>query len=247
MKRVVSGFTIIEVILFLAVASFMLTAVIASSGSVIGAQRYKDSVTSLQSFIQNQYFEVSNVRNQLRTETLTCNSKGEVKFGGSASQNRGRSNCVILGKYITVGTTSNVLNVYPVVGINNGAVSGTDVEVLQKYTLVTVPELLEIYNVEWGSGMLNNASLPATFTVLIVLSPSSGSIRTFINTSNNAKLDKVELVNDTALKRDLLICVDDSNSIGINRMGVKINAGATNGSAVEMIGDAVSKANGGCA
>lgn len=246
MKRLVSsGFTLIEVILFLAVAGVMLTAVIAGSGLTIASQRYRDSVSSLQSFFQEQYFEVSNPLNPI-TDKISC-INGSIKIGGADSQSRGRSNCIILGKYITVGNPSNILKVYPVIGSTDSKVTGTDVEVFQSYTLSKISELVDNYTVEWSSRMLDSSAKSATFTVLIVKSPASGSIRTFINLSNNAPLDKTGLVNDSSLKQELLICMDDSNALGNYMLGVKINPGATNASAIEMIGDAVSKANGGCA
>lgn len=240
------GFTIIEVILFLAVAGVMLSAVIASAGTSLGTQRYRDSVSSLHAYLQDQYFEVSNVRNQLRTEKLTCASDGTISFGGSSSQNRGRSNCVIMGRYLTIGSSSNTIAVYPVVGIKNSTVYGTDIEVFKGYTLKTIPQLVENYTVEWGSSMLDNSNTSAKFTVLILQSPISGSVRTFIKLDNNSIINATELLNDTALNQSLLICVDDVNTITTGKMGVKINAGATNGSAVEIIGDATTKANGGC-
>ena len=241
-----TGFTIIEVILFLAVAGVMLSAVIVGAGTSLGTQRYRDSVTSLQSYLQDQYFEVSNVRNQLRTEKLTCAADGTVSFGSALSQNRGRSTCVIMGRYITIGSSSNKLAVYPVIGIKNSTVYGTDLEIFKSYTLKTIPQLVEDFTVDWGSNMLNDSFAAAAFTILILQSPSSGSVRTFIKLSNNAVINQSELLNDAALARSLLICVDDVNTITSGMMGVKVNAGAANGSAIEIIGSAVSKASGGC-
>ena len=53
------GFTIIEVMLFLAVTGALAVAILVGSGVAIGQQRYKDSVNSLQSFIQSPQYIVT--------------------------------------------------------------------------------------------------------------------------------------------------------------------------------------------
>ena len=66
-----SGFTIIEAMLFLAVAGALTVAVLAGSGAAINQQRYKDSVNSFKSLLQQQYSEATNVVND-RDGTQAC-------------------------------------------------------------------------------------------------------------------------------------------------------------------------------
>jgi len=57
------GFTVIEVMLFLAVTGLLAVGILVGSGVAIGQQRYRDSVNTLKSYIQQQYSEVTSVIN----------------------------------------------------------------------------------------------------------------------------------------------------------------------------------------
>src|SRR4029450_12347478 len=92
-----SGFTLIEVMLFLAVTGLLAMGILAGSGAAINQQRYRDSVNSLKSDIQQQYSEVTSVINS-RGANWECNANGVISdTGGPAGEARGRSDCVMLG------------------------------------------------------------------------------------------------------------------------------------------------------
>lgn len=246
-QRVATGFTIIEVVLFLAITSLMIVGVIVSSGSSVNQQRYKDTVYSLESNLQGQYSETLNTRNTISTN-LTCGSDASVTFDGSSK--RGQTDCVLLGRYVTVSGDGKNIEVYPVVGYQNSVpLDSSDLAVFQSYAMKTLATHSETYALEWGATM-QSAGPPvatASFTLLILRSPASGVIRTFVSQSNNASITNAALVNSDSLARNLLICIDSGDMLsGKNRMGVKVNAGASTSNGVETVGDAISVADGGC-
>jgi len=65
MKRASRGFTIIEVMLFLAVTGVLAAGILASVGSTLGLQRYRDAVDGFSSYIQGQYGQTISVRNDI--------------------------------------------------------------------------------------------------------------------------------------------------------------------------------------
>ena len=78
------GFTIIEVILFLAITGALLAGLLAGSVSSIKRQRYNDSVNDFVEFLRRTYSEVVNVENE-RTGTIgdsrSCSITGMVNDG----------------------------------------------------------------------------------------------------------------------------------------------------------------------
>ena len=60
------GFTIIEVVLFLAISGAVLAAIIAGTASVAAKRRYNDAVSDLAENIRNVYSSTVNVENNRR-------------------------------------------------------------------------------------------------------------------------------------------------------------------------------------
>jgi len=85
------GFTIIETMLFLGITGLLIVGILAGTGNSISIQRYRDSVTSLQSMLQMQYSNVENV----------SNNSVAAKSCGAKTSPRGQSDCVILGRFIS--------------------------------------------------------------------------------------------------------------------------------------------------
>lgn len=235
MNRLFSkGFTLIEIILFLAISSLMLLGVLLSSSSSVGQQRYNDTVNSLQSVLQDQYTETINTRNG--TTSTTCGPTGKTS-------NRGQGDCVLLGKYITSSPDGKKLITYPIYGYQSSTPTGTDdLSILRSYTMLLLTSSGEDYPIEWGVSMQNASVSSATFTLAILRSPSSGVIRTFVSNTNSAALTNAALINSSAMQTDLLICLEfnDLTNIG-SRKGVKVIAGSSSTSGVLFIGD-----NSGC-
>src|ERR1035437_3824051 len=96
------GFTILETMLFLAITGLMVVAILVSTGSTINIQRYRDSVTSLKSYLQGQYSDVNNVRNEQRAINLSCDSNAVTSETGGVKNSRGQADCIILGRLIKI-------------------------------------------------------------------------------------------------------------------------------------------------
>jgi type II secretory pathway pseudopilin PulG len=237
------GFTIIETMLFLAITALLVVGLLVGTGNSINTQRYRDSISSLQSFLQQQYSEVANVEND--NTTNLC-------YGDSTTNNlRGQSNCVLLGRLITTTNNSNVLQIRRVVGYipSSPTSSLDDIQIFKAggYNISVTDTMNETYNLEWGSSTVDivaNGSNPMTFSILIVRSPNSGIVRTFINP--NKSIDAIDIqntsVNDgilnaAALQTPLKVCVDSNGLFTGARSAVIIDANSSGSSGIETLGD----------
>ncbi len=90
MKR--DGFTIIEVMIFLAISGLMLTMALIGSGNLARQARFSDTVNSLHSTLQKQFEDVANGVNTRATGSAGCSSGSPLP---------GSDNCLLLGKVIS--------------------------------------------------------------------------------------------------------------------------------------------------
>lgn len=227
-----TGFTVIEVMLFLAVTGLLAIGILVGSGISIGQQRYRDSVNSVKSYIQQQYNEVANVVNG-RNKGWTCDSNGTVSEVPSG-QARGTSDCVILGRYITVDATGTKLLASNVVGyrIPGAPVATSDVAELANYRLSSSPIESETEEVPWGAQIVKQkTTTPQPFSFLILRSPLSGSIFTFTAEGEPANLATLVTVANTSNVGHLCLNADAGTFVG-KRMEVRVDAQATSQSAV---------------
>lgn len=232
------GFTIIETILFLGISGSLIAGVLIGTGSSINTQRYRDSVVSLRSFLQQQYSDVSNVRNSSASSTNTCS-------GSLTISNRGQSNCVILGRYITVQDQSNltVKNVIGIIPLSVPPPPTDEIPLLDAYHIFVSPTTSDndTYNLEWDASMMNVAASTdpvKNFSMLILRSPTSGIIRTFIDADAIIPdADIGTLVTAPALKTDVTICVDSNGLFTGPPMAVLVNKNVTSASGIEMLGE----------
>jgi type II secretory pathway pseudopilin PulG len=228
-----AGFTIIETMLFLGITGLLIVGVLAGTGTSISIQRYRDSITSLQAFFQQQYSDVSNVSND--------SLKNACYGDGSTNNLRGQSDCVILGRYITTTNDSSVLSVKSVIGyIPSGSSSTTnDLIALQQYRIQISPIEANNYDIEWGSSVaVPGTDTAEAFSILIVRSPLSGILRTFIDPSKNVADSDIEtLVSQVALTQPAKVCVNSNGLFAGSRMAVLINAGTTSASGIETLGN----------
>lgn len=230
------GFTIIETMLFLGISGLLIMGVLVGTGVSINIQRYRDSVVSLKSVIQQQYNEVANPINS-RSNDFECDSSG-VSVGSSF---KGQTNCVLLGKYIKKDASSaNRFTIKKVIGYYNDESTppvGTDIQVLNQYNIKVTNLDEEIYEIDWGASV----SSPAQFYILIAKSPESGLIKTFITTNTLSDNSVASIITSPNLGRNLNVCINSNGMFAGNPMSVFINSYAANASSVETRG-----ANSGC-
>lgn len=232
-----TGFTIIETMLFLAVAGALTVGVLAGSGLAINQQRYRDSVNTLKSFIQQQYSEVTNVVND-RSGAEGCSDTATVTPpAGAAAQPRGMSGCVILGRYVVIDATGTQVTASNVIGYRTANVPDkpSDIEEIKdNYQLGISTIGQDSTEVAWGAAVVkNHTNDPMSITMLILRSPLSGAIMTY--TTEGIVTDLQSLVAVANTNRVVDLCVDaPASSLMGNRSAVRIGAFATNQGSVQI-------------
>ena len=100
------GFTIIEVMLFLALSGFLMVGILAGTGSSISNQRYKDAVQDAAEALRKAYSFVSDTQvNERDAKEGICGSTIEKSLalnGDSSNTGRGRTNCAVYGAVVTI-------------------------------------------------------------------------------------------------------------------------------------------------
>jgi type II secretory pathway pseudopilin PulG len=243
-----SGFTVIETMLFLAISAALIVAILVGSGTSINIQRYRDSVTGLQSVLQNQYFQVTNVSNVPPSGALSCNANAQVVVDElSQPTSRGQDDCVILGRFITIN--SDVLTVDTVIG-NDPSANGSilpsysnDIDELNAYNFSVLPDHADVYNLEWGSqiawpsiinGTKKDNTTPRSFSMLIIRSPTSG--RTYTFTADG-------IIDSSKLKSDLLVTGTDASGHQAEQRLCVVSSGSFNQNLAIFIKSYASSAN----
>jgi len=232
-----TGFTIIEVMLFLGVTGLLVVGVLVGSGVAIGQQRYRDSVNSLKSYLQQQYSEVANVING-RPGTWACDTAGGVSDSvAGGGQPRGTSDCVVLGRYVTIDDTGTKLTASNVTGYRTpGAANANSdlAELTTNYKLGVSPIDQDISEVNWGAQVVKpKTTSPMPFSILIVRSPLSGSILTFSREGIPANVSNLLTAANMSANRDLCVNADAGTFVG-KRMEVQIAAYAANQSGIQI-------------
>jgi len=230
------GFTIIETMLFLGISGILAIGILVGAGVSIGQQRYRDSVNSLKSYIQQQYNEAGSIVNS-RASDWSCNTTAAVlESPGAGGEPRGTSDCVIMGRYITTNDKGTVLTSSNVVGYKNSvstAVNDID-ELTNNYQINVSPVDQDIQEVKWGAQIVQQKkTVPMTFSMLIIRSPLSGTILAF--TKDSMELNPKALISVANTTQEQHLCVNaDAGSFVGKRMEVRINANPTNQSAVSI-------------
>lgn len=193
------GFTIIEVILFLAITGGLFAALMIGVNVGVTQQRYLDSVRSYKALLQDQYIAAINTRND-DNPNVKCKepADGSIQDSGTGSNirtgsdRRGASTCVILGRAIQLKVQDGATQVI------TSSVTGYDPGNLPENTsdnaalLSYQPKLADFDQqtslMEWDAKLTRaeaqDRGQPATAVVLILRSPASGSIAVY--TSNSA-------------------------------------------------------------
>lgn len=225
-----SGFTIIEVMLFLAITGALTVGVLVS-GNSIGQQRYRDSVNSVKGLLQEQYNQVANVVNGDTNKPVCTRSEDTLTFDEGTSQARGTSECLVVGRFALVAATE--ITTYNLVGrpdVNN---TGTDDKsILAGYAFAL--QSPEVNKVSWQARIVEPKSDDDALVSLLVLrSPTSGAFLTYVQTGDK-RSNITGMINDSNMvQKDL--CIDSGGGSGMTkRLAVRINAKASGQTAVEI-------------
>lgn len=228
------GFTIIEIMLFLGISGLMIFGILAGTGTAINQQRYRDSVNSLVMRLQQQYDDINGIQNS-RTANWTCVNGLPADNEGVPGVSRGASGCVILGRYIVGSETS--LTTQPVIGqeVSNSD-AADDVKALVEMKPVLSTTQQQTYPLEWNARMVQHSqgsTDAASFSMLIVRSPLSGSVRTF---TSEGVLSVADLVKANKLTQGVTVCVDSNGLFTGPRQAIVITPNAASASGISVDG-----------
>lgn len=236
MIRHTGGFTIIETMLFLAITAALAIGILLGTGTAINQQRYQDAVNSLKSYVQDQFSRVSTVAND-RAGNLSCDGVAQVSESTSG-QPRGTSDCLLLGRLMTVDSTGKNLTATNVVGYRpSNSEQSNDIAELQSYTYGFSPVDTDKQQVSWGATIVQPTKpAPQPASLLIVRSPLSGRILSFSTTREITNTTDLKgLIDAVNMAQPLLLCVDpNGGTVASSRLGVQIDAAAAGQSGVEI-------------
>jgi type II secretory pathway pseudopilin PulG len=232
-----NGFTIIEAMLFLAVAGALTVAVLAGSGVAINQQRYRDSVNSFKSLLQEQYSEATNVVND-RDGTQACANATVVSPPDPVTpQSRGTSDCMVMGRLVTIDNTGKLVQTASVVGYRTSGADeeASDIAELQtNYKLGTSSLSRENVDIAWGAMVVKPHTTQAMpLTMLILRSPLSGSLMTY--TSEGVVTNVLSMVSVANASKTVDLCINAASiSLTGHRMAVQIMPYATGQGSIQV-------------
>ncbi|MGK2896745.1 MAG: PulJ/GspJ family protein [Candidatus Saccharimonadales bacterium] len=223
------GFTIVEVSLVLAISSALAVAILATATISINQQRYNDAVMTLLSRIQREYVATTRV----------VNGGEDGALGTWCNAPRGTTECLILGRFIAInsaGTQMTTGNIYGIPPTTDNLPSG-DIAALQTYNFESS------YDTE-STSTLSTQALPwnvrielpertgdSTLNILMLRSPLSGSVLTFVGTSDKISGDDTgDLVNlDYMVQRTMCIDAQGLSPGPTNAVVIRERASSPNG------------------
>lgn len=226
------GFTLIEVILFLAIAGLMLLGVLVGVSGSINRQRYDESVASFLDYMQSQYNLNDNVRNN-RPDARGCVAGSIVS--SAPDQPRGTSDCTVVGRLVR-STDGEVVNSRPVFATSEAMADPSDeADLIDSLGLIVAPDDLTDDNADyemlWQTQLYTDKTNPAAnrdFAVLVLRLPTNGLTRTYV-TENYTSLS--DFWNASPQPDTVDLCVSTSGLTNAPANGVRIlsRASASNG------------------
>ncbi len=238
------GFTIVEVMLFLALSGMLAVLLLAGWGTMINTQRYKDSTRTLQTFLQQQYNLVYNTENG-RTADLSCDATNGVR-DNAAGEPRGQTSCILMGRYVRISGSS--VDVFAIVGTElTDELQPNDEQAILATNPRRVTQDLGLSDVRltipWQATVVGSSgsSDPADYAVAIVRSPLNGAVHTYAldkltDSDVMPPLDSAFI--DTANERnDVQLCLDPGAPFAGGRRAVVIGANASSQSFITVLAD----------
>lgn len=242
------GFTIIETLLVIAISGLLAMALLGGWTTMINTQRYKDSVKTLQSFIQQQYNLVYNVENARANDGQSCvvtaGTPTKVEGGPSTDVPRGQGPCIFMGRLIHAHDTE--LDVFAIVGADRDSdTSVNDLASIRSRNPVVMDDVLGLSDnslvVPWQTRMVRRASEGSStynVAIAIVRSPLTGTVHTYSLTTDGVTIpeldDVIRGVNET---QPINLCLNPEAAFAGGRMGVVIRERASAQSFVQTISD----------
>ena len=154
-NKIALGFTIIETMLFLAIAGLIFAGLVAGTNGAIRRQRYKDSVQGFVDDLRDLYSLVENTQVLKYDGTAKCAVGTD---GTDGSEGRGRSNCSVYGIYAIISPNhgnKNTIEAYWVIGTDQSLVRGasSDIEFFKEDSTRKYAQIGTAYMIDGDSAL----------------------------------------------------------------------------------------------
>ena len=220
-----SGFTIIEVTLFLAISGALAVGLFAASSVAIQRQQYKDAVQSYAGYLRDEYARVISVQND-RGDDLSCPVSGSE----SGSVARGQSSCVIVGRYIVTENKGTEYKSYPIYA-NSVSTGGSEISWNYMYD----ENQESTYSLTWDvkTRFASNSS-GANFSFIFYRNPDTGRISVQSSTAVYPSAKVGDMISDVSADATSSreICVYDTGWLQSERQSVFLSERAGSSDAV---------------
>lgn len=218
------GFTIIEVILFLAISSALSALLMVGVGTAIARQQYNEATQSFSGFLKSEYSRVVNVEND-REQGQTCPITG----ADAGATKRGQSECVVVGRYIrSDGPDGQNYKAYPVYAAEND---------LGAWRYGLGAEDTD-YGVQWGAKtrLSTQSDGAANVSVIMYRDPTVGNlaIRTDSRQYSNSDISEFVSNEDTLDGNSRQICVYDTAWLSNERRSIFLGIRSGSGDAINV-------------
>ncbi len=221
------GFTIIEVMLFLGIGGLLVMGILVGAGTSLSRQRYKDSVATFQSDIQQLFEDAVAVQNGRQ-------DSGDASCTGSA----GASQCVILGGLMVINGST--IQRYRVIGDDlRSDSSSDDLTALRARNPRVSQQDMSTSEIRWGATAYTPGGSTTQLNILVLRSPRSGATFTFTRqqaigvTASGAVRNLIPASGSTNMD-SRTICVNPSGWTTTERLAVVIGPSANSASAIDV-------------
>lgn len=235
------GFTIIEVMLVLAITALMLTAVLNNSSRRINDQHYREGVESFRDFLAGTFEDIDSVKNDVLGQKKRCDGNPFTDSAGAtvnAVSWRGSAECFYSGREITLMYNSTTQDT-ELISRSVKAFVDKNRDSDPQYVATTDPgeENLERQNIDWGVTAMkpkpHSDSGYSNFRLRIVRHPNNGAKMLQIQDSIGAPWQQPAQNIVFCMKNPFLSTVDGWQAVVVDKNTVNSSGITTqNGSGV---------------
>lgn len=232
------GFTVIEVMLFLAVTGLMLLGVLGGTYSSINRQRYNDAVKSYADFLRGIYAEVISPRSNGSGNSSSQAIFGKVIFfDNSGSKNRIHIATLVGSADIPRDSSDFLQELRSTMNTSDAGIycSSDDSNSVRSYTPL------------WESSILDTGKNIFTGAIIIARSPVSGNVHTVYSSQNYGDPSSDCNTVSQAIKNNLSSASSGFSTTAVNfcvdmfgvgiKQNVRIAKDGRNSSAIQTLGD----------
>ncbi len=212
------GFTMIEVMLVMAIIGSLLAAIMMTIRMPINRSQYTDVVTSFQDYLKDQYIELDNIsfdkiEDKDQAIIQQIGGSGGSCIGAQENDSKkyygaGRSPCFVIGKMIYLDTLNDEqgtsIRSYKVFYRDDGSDDGNDFENFFsdevnennqgnnefKKSITIGDKERDSHKLNWISDLKTPKGKLIHRKILIIKSPIDGTIRTYVSPNSKTSYDK---------------------------------------------------------